>query len=133
MKIRTSSANAVNRNMILLRPPVSTAFRFFMKPRDVFLFLISLLPFAAWACKPVVGYEYKIPSETERIAEADVVFIARSVAIEQVPEKKDISQPIYTFRVTMSVERWIKGSGHHQQIVFDTGGTDAISCLEYPI
>src|SRR4051812_16974915 len=95
-----------------------------MKARNLLLLVISLLPSAAWACKPVYGYEYKIPSEMERIAEADVVFIASSVAVKDAPEMQEISHHPYTYRVTMDVERWVKGSGNRAQIVFDTGGTD---------
>ncbi len=89
-----------------------------------FLLMLALLPCSTLACMPRDGYAYKVPTEAERTAGADVVFVAKVSAIMEAPEMRRSSQRPYLYRVTMNVSRWLKGSGDAALVIFDTGGTD---------
>jgi hypothetical protein len=89
-----------------------------------FLSMLALLPCSTLACMPRDGFEYKVPTEAERTAEADVVFVARVSAMMEAPEMRRTSEHPYIHRVTMNVSRWLKGSGDTALVIFDTGGTD---------
>lgn len=91
--------------------------------------ILAVLPHFSFACRPIAGHEYKIPTEEERSAEADVVFSGRVVAVKEAPEMSAITQHPHTYLLTMDVGRWLKGSGRSPLEIVDTAGTDCDGLL----
>jgi hypothetical protein len=87
---------------------------------NICLFIAALLPCAVLACSVVNKPGGWIPSEKEKIANADVVLVARVVAIK---EEQIVKLP-YIYRVTLYVKKWVKGSGDPALEIFDMTGTD---------
>lgn len=78
----------------------------------------------ALACKPVAGVAYPTPTQEERYAQADVVFIARVASVTSAP---GVPPRGHAYVLALDVERWTKGSGAPRMEVFDTAGTDCDS------
>jgi len=99
--------------------------RFHMKAfTRIAVLMAAVLSQQALACKLEAGIEYKKPTESERFAEADLVFSGSVVAMKEAPKVDGVTQPPYTYLYTLKVDKWLKGSGNRTIQVIDGGGTN---------
>jgi hypothetical protein len=100
-----------------------------MKSAIFFCLLIFVLfPQLSYGCKPVAVREYKVPTKDEEYTQADIVFSGKVIRITKIYDIKGLAiQHPSTYKLSIHVEKWLKGSGEIEQEVFDTTGTDCDS------
>jgi hypothetical protein len=84
--------------------------------------LIAFAPGLALACR--LSDSFRPLTEQQKLDRADLVVIGTVSEMKDAPDiGREINHP-YTFRLTMKVERWLKGSGKTSLELVDTAGTN---------